>query len=62
MTRLNDDKPATREQFEARLRTLLAQAHDNGVDVRDGIDVRNPDTDADHPGWSVEIVPFAEEE
>lgn len=45
--------PETRAEFEEAVRTLVVTAHENGVCVEDGIDIR---TLEDGPDWGVEIT------
>ena len=46
--------PTTRVEFETLVKQLIYAAHDNGIDVEDGIDVQNPSQEI--PDWTVEIA------
>ncbi|AEN06091.1 hypothetical protein Halar_2436 [halophilic archaeon DL31] len=45
---------ATAGELNAKLKTLLRRAHDNGVDVEGGWDCRNGESPG-HPDWDVVV-------
>lgn len=47
-----NDGPATADEFEEALGTLLQQAHRNGVDVEGGWEFGDGTT---YPSWGIEI-------
>lgn len=57
---MTGDGPRSRSEFEAAVEALLVAAHENGVAVEDGIDVRSPD--GDRPSWTVEVTRLRERE
>lgn len=55
----SDPSPTSEEELNARLRSLLIQAHVNGIDVEGGWDCTNG---PEHPDWDVVVTEVRKDE